>query len=411
MPAIFLNGSKNIKMKILYLGSLGFPHGSASVNRRFQLANIFINNGYKIFVLLRRGSHNFKTCNKLDIKTYQNIKKNLKYFHSSLIYFRPSNFLVRNIFKCIGYVVEIFSIIYLRIFRNYKIFLCDSIYISDIYYYSFLSKILNAKFIYDYVEYVDSLNYRNEILMDNIPKKFDNNMYNLVDEIICISENLQSLVLSQHPQKKTYLLPPTFDFIDYNGSVNRKNQILCCTSTAYLKNINFIIESFLNSNFKKNNFKLHLIVSGDSKIINDLLGYIRKDSLDEHIKISSNIKYETLLKEYASSYSFILHLTNAIQDCFRFPFKICEYAYFEKPLITTNNGPIPNLFQNNISCILYDSSIHDLTSKLNYVYLNEKKVETIGLNSKKEFYDYNIKKIELFNKLFLSNNENLSHNK
>ena len=131
--------------KVLYVGSFGFPYGSAIVYRMLQIATILNNIGYKTLVINRRGLHNKEYSIREGIKVYGKFK-DISYIHTSLNAYRPNNYIVRNIFKAFGFVIEFLTIIYQRIFCNCKLMVCNSTDLTSLRYYFYLSRLFRLKF-------------------------------------------------------------------------------------------------------------------------------------------------------------------------------------------------------------------------------------------------------------------------
>jgi glycosyltransferase involved in cell wall biosynthesis len=368
--------------KVLYVGSVGFPFGSAKSYRMFQIASILDNIGYKILVINRKAFHKKNVTKKEKIKVYGNYK-GIKYFHTSLNSFRVNNFILRNTFKVLGFVIEILTILYQTLFCNCKLIVCNSSDLFSLKYYFYLSRLLNLKFLYDYVEIIDSLNNRDAVSFNEITFKFDNKVNKYADFYIVISKYIDNHLSGLDSSVKKIILPPTQDF-DYFDNVKKfkcsQKYFMYCGSINYINAIKFVINAYSKSIAAQSDILLYLVISDiDSITSYNLKIYIDKFICNKKIFILTHISYELLISYYKSSEALLLPLRNTIQDKARFPFKISEYLASGRPIITSDVGVISEYFidnENALICIPDD--IDSFVEKLNYVIFNSYAANEIG---------------------------------
>jgi glycosyltransferase involved in cell wall biosynthesis len=329
--------------KVLYVGSFGFPYGSAIVYRMLQIATILNNIGYKTLVINRRGLHNKEYSIREGIKVYGKFK-DISYIHTSLNSYRPNNYIVRNIFKAFGFVIEFLIIIYQRIFCNSKLMVCNSTDLTTLRYYFYLSRLFRLKFVYDYVEFVDSLNNRDANSISELKLKFDNNINKYADFHIVISKYLDVYLSELDGKAKKIIIPPTqnFNFFDNIQKLSSNQKyFMYCGGIGYINAIKFLINAYSKSSATENDIMLYLVISGgDSKTMKQLQREIDELSCCKNIFILSQLPYDLLISYYKSSEALLLPLRNTIQDMARFPFKICEYLASKRPIITSNVGVV-----------------------------------------------------------------------
>ncbi len=391
--------------KVLYVGSLGFPFGSAMVYRMSQIATMLNYIGYKTLVINRRGLHNKQHSIREGINVYGKYK-DVSYIHTSLISYRPNNFIVRNIFKALGFVIEFLTIFYQKVFCNYKLMICNSIDLKTVKYYFYLSRLFKMKFVYDYVEFVDSLHNRDAKCINELILKFDNNINKYADFYIVISKYLDNHLSGLDKKAKKIIIPPTqnFNFFDNIKKLpGHQKYFMYCGAISYINAIKFVINAYNKSNAAETNIMLYLVISGgDSKTMNQLQIYTDKLSCRKNIIILSQLPYDLLISYYKSSEALLLPLRNTIQDMARFPFKICEYLASKRPIITSNIGVVSEYFIDNENALIaIPNDIDSFVEKMNYVVLNSFAANEIGNNG------YILGKNKFNNDLYNSNLLNL----
>ena len=381
--------------RVLYLGSNGFPFGSAMIQRQIQISKLFLDIGFKVNVLNRRGAHSKSIIQREKIKRsgkYQGIE----YIYCSLIPYKSTNFIIRNSVKIVGYITEFLLIFYYVLFKGAKYFFCNSISLNQLKYYSFLAKILRAEFIYDYVEYMDSLGDRNKNEIIDISNSFDHNFFKYTDKIVCISVFLKKHLEDLQYKKPIFKIPPIIDFSFFDKIEPKKDiespYFLFCGSAAYYDLITFVIRAFSFSLADSVGYKLKLVISGSLDQLQRVKIYIDTIENKESIMILSKLPYIDLIGYYKSSVALLIPISNNLQDRARFPFKICEYTAAKRPIITSDTGAITQYFKNNVNALISESGdIESFASKMNLIIEKPDLVNKVGLKGYKlgkEVFNY-----------------------
>ncbi|MBD0404484.1 glycosyltransferase [Flammeovirga sp. EKP202] len=370
-----------MKKNSLIVGSLGFPFGSADTYRILQLSRVFTQNNERCTIVNRFPLHSRAITTEENIKVADEIENNISYIHTSLVSFRHDNFIFRNIFKLIGYVLEIIYLIYKRFFKGTKILIVYSTKLQTLKYYARLAKILNYKIVYDYIEYVDSLKKREERDID-ITNGFDHQFYNYIDYCITISPYLNTHINKKAPHIPTLQLPPSVSFNEMDKIKSKETEpyILYCGGIAYIHVIKFILKAYKSSKAKQKDISLKIITHGKKNEILKLKQFINNDYSDYKIEILNNLSYEDLISSYKSAKALLIPLSDNVQDMARFPFKICEYTASKTPIITTNNGIINHYFENNNSAFISETYTElDFSKSINEAINNDNR--KVGLKS------------------------------
>jgi len=371
-----------ISKKVLYLGSNGFPFGSAMIQRQIQISKLFLDIGFKVNVLNRRGAHSKSITQREKIKKsgkYQGIE----YIYCSLIPYKSTNFFIRNSAKFLGYISEFLFIFYYVLFKDTKYFFSNCISLSQLKYYSFLSKLLKTELIYDYVEYMDSVSDRDQMEIEDASYSFDRNFYKYTDKIVVISNFLKNHLDNLQYKNPILKIPPIIDFSFFEGVDPKKNiefpYLLFCGSAAYFDIIIFVIRAFTSSKADHVGYKLKLVLNGSLDQLLRVKKYIDPLGNKENIVILSKLTYNDLIGYYKSSVALLIPISNNLQDRARFPFKLCEYTAAKRPIITSDMGAITEYFENNVNALISKSGdIESFASKINLILEKHDLANKIG---------------------------------
>jgi glycosyltransferase involved in cell wall biosynthesis len=377
------------KRTILYLGRKGFPVGMAETQRQLQISKAIQNEIDDVLVISRKGCYSQSTIEKEKINTSGSYE-GIKYVYTSGTPLYPSNFIVRNFLKIWGAIGEFVLILFYGLTRKITCVVSTSS-LPLLKYYWALTRVLNVKLVYDYVEYISSLEDRSIKMGADRKKNFDTLFFDYADSFIVISSYLEKHLMRM--TSKPYLIvPPIIDFEKFlriDLKPNDSNYFLFCGSTHYFDVVEFIIDAYRKSDNNKHGVGLVLIVNGSSKKISKLQKLIEKD---EKIKVLSNLSYEMLIGYYKNARALLIPLQNNLQDQARFPFKISEYTAASRPIVTSDSGAIIDYFQDGVNALLAKTGdVNNFSTKLNFVLNNPTEAERIAANGHalgKKFFNY-----------------------
>ena len=381
-------------MRILFCGLSGIPNkASASINRYMAIGQALSLNNEVIFV---NRFPLYKESEQQSVET----NTSFKIIDATNIKYRPQSFFKRNFIKYVSFIFEYQTI--KKINKEQKIdwFNVYTQFFGLLLFYCFLSKIFSFKTILHYVEFRSMFKKRTWLFRIN-DFLFDKFAVFLCDKIIPISTTLNRHILTLKRTAHTLIIPPICDFKYFDSikpEVSDRKYFVFCASTSYEEVFLFIIKSFLKIN-KSSEITLHLVINGDitNQTIKQLL-----EANKEIIFVFSKLEYKKLIAKYKGSVAQLIPLRNSIQDCARFPQKICEFLASNRPIITTGFGEINHYFMDNINAIVAtDYEINSYSKKMEWVLNNPNKLQTIANNSyifglnHFDTYSYS-SKIELF---------------
>ena len=356
------------------------------IQRQVQISKLALDCGLGVVVINRWGVYSKEIAKREKISVIDNFQ-GIDYMYSSLIPYRSTNFIVRNLAKLLGYIFEFFLIIYYVIFKNAKYIFCNTIDLRDLNYYSHLSKVLRVELIYDYVEFIDSIGVRNKENQVIVKPSFDDQIPNYTDKLIVISDYLRNKIIDSSSNLPMIKIPRIIDFSYFDDVIPMKNEnpyFLFCGSAAYLDIIEFIIKSFIGSDAVTKNYNLILVLSGSVNQILKVNEVISREKGLHKVKVLTQLSYIDLVSYYKSAYSLLIPITENLQDKARFPFKICEYSASKRPIITSNSGPILEYFEDNVTAFIAETENRsDFTNKINLAVNDVDLANLVGKNAYK----------------------------
>lgn len=240
-------------------------------------------------------------------------------------------------------------------------------HLLEFVFYRLLAKIINAKTVYQYVEF-RSVVKRNGLYHKLNGMLCDKYLFRFFDGIIPISSFLEKHTKRCAPNLPTVKIPPLcdFDFFDYvsqnmSPSYDSQKFVLFCGSAGYSETIRLIIDAYNLSKCDSNNIRLVLVTKGTSAEMNNV------SSLSEgntNIEIKSDLPYTELVELYHRAFVSMIPLRSTVQDTARFPNKIGEYCAAKSVILTTRVGDIPQCFHDKESALIADDCTPDNLAQL-----------------------------------------------
>ncbi len=349
----------------------------AAIQRQLQIAKALRSKDFRVIVLNRKGVHAEETIRRENINftgSFEGIE--YRYTSGSPIY--HNNFILRNLFKVIGLVGEVYFLVYYRIMHGVEFIVVNTTSLLQLKYYYFLTRLLKIRLLYDYVEYMSSLEDRS-VKIASTNKTFDTEFVHFVDSLIVISNFLADHVKKVAPSLSFIVIPPIIDFQKFEKIKSKppeSNYLLYCGSTQYSDVIGFILSAYQGSRAPQENISLILIVNGDQTKIDTLQNQIKNLPL---VFIKSGLSYTDLIGYYKSARALLIPLQDNLQDRARFPFKISEYTAAARPILTSDFGAIRYYFRHQENALLAIPENHlDFAANINFLLDNPEAAERIA---------------------------------
>ena len=370
----------NDKKNIVYLGSSGFPHGLAEIQKIIMISKAVIMKGNSVTVICKRAWHDKQS--RPDMKASGNFE-GIEYIYTAGTPFREPGFSNRSFLKIKGVFNEI--LLLRKLAKHNKIdaaILSTHSYYAVLYYY-ILSNIFGFKTILNYVEFysgvknkwnnLDSLNY---FLFDKYAPR-------QTDGVFIISEFLIDHLKKISPQKKYLKLPNLTDVERFNGIEFKEGDkyFLFCGAAGYLEIIKFIIDSFQGLNTEST--FLYLVINGHEFEKDEVRKYIDSCSCKDRIRFLTKLTDRELSSFYLNAIALLIPLRDTLQDKARFPHKIGEYLASGSPVISTNYAEVKYYFKDMENMLIAESYDVDLfQDKMQFALNHPQEAKSIGIKGK-----------------------------
>jgi len=338
-------------MFIIHIGPSGFPKDDSAIIQRIKLTFKSLKNaGCNPLIICKH------SLNQVEVNKRLNLYQGIPYILTSVLLTRPDNFLVRNLNKISGYIGELILLVKKRKSIDTAILYGHSFF--ELVYYRLLSKILNFKIVYQYVELSSSITYKSKLSTHINALLVERFRFYFCDGIIVISEFLKNRVHIRKSTLPTIKIPAICDFEQFKLSENIVNEkyLMYCGFIGYLSVIEFIIDLYCKLRENKcYQGKLLLAIgieNSDTEAYEKLLKKIKECGFKDSIILKINVPHKKLIKIYLEAELLIAPFRNVQQDIAGFHHKVGEYCAAGKPIISTNLGEMKYYFKDGFSAIL-----------------------------------------------------------
>lgn len=318
-------------MRITFVGLSGVPFLKRAIDVRLNATiQLFLDLGYDVDVVNRF------TVVKDDIT---NEKFNLINPYSQSANVGKFKFLCLYI---LALLYEPIRLISMNRKKHIDVLFVNSGHFADMFIYWIISRIIGAKIVYQYCEYRAAFETSNPYhkLNGYLISKYGAKLW---DGAICITTFLEEDCKRKNPKMQTLKMYPICNFNEF-GNVNPFNPdykyVMFCGSVEYKEVVDLIIDSYNNSKIKETH-KLLLVLRGSDAEIRKI------KTQNSHFVIKTNLSYTDLIAHYKGAKALLIPLRDSVRDIARFPNKVCEYCAAATIVITTNNGEMKYLFEDN----------------------------------------------------------------
>lgn len=249
--------------------------------------------------------------------------------------------------------------------------------------FAFCAKLFRKKVVY---------HFHNKGVRENQDGAFDHILYKKIFNdvyVILLSKLLYQDIEKYVPNEKVYCCSNGIqDFYAQDKVIqnttdhkNDKIKILFLSNLIKSKGI-FVLLDALNLLKEKNHDYECVIVGGEGDITeNQLVKRIKVLGLCKNVKYEGK-KYGDERFRYFNSADIFIHPT--MNDCF--PLVILEAFQFSLPVISTFEGAIPEIVENNVNGYLVNpNDIEGLAESIEFLFLNLPKIKSIGKVNRDKF--------------------------
>lgn len=363
-------------MHIVFVGLSGIAKRTRACDVRLAFMANMLAKSYDITLLSRYA------CKQKLVDT--NVTLDERVVQTDIIRSLKTGRIVSSILFGFSIFIEFFVLLSLNRKKKINALYVYSGHYIDFLLYWFVSRLVGAKLVYDYVEYKSILE-TNSLYAKINNKLVDHRGAKLWDGVLPISEFLKEKALEINPNLICQKVTPLCDFklydsIDSSNAPNEK-YILYCGSIGYQDVAELIAGAYSKSKLVEK-YKLVMVLSGNKNSISTF------NSRYPDVSVVSALPYNDLIAYYKKAEALLIPLRNNIRDTARFPNKICEYLAARGIIITTNVGEIPHYFEDGINAIVAEEySEAGLVEKFDKLALGWYDLESIH----KEAYETGLK--------------------
>jgi glycosyltransferase involved in cell wall biosynthesis len=243
------------------------------------------------------------------------------------------------------------------------------------------AKAMGAKMVY---------HFHNKGVSTRHDKWFDNILYKIVfknTDVILLSEHLYPDIQKYVPKSRVHIcpngIPEIVQKFKYQNEVTKPVEILFLSNLIESKGVYALLEAC--KILKKNGIIFHCTyVGGEGDIsAEELKQRIDKLDLSEVVHYAGR-KYGAEKSEVFSKADIFVLPTFYSNECF--PLVLLEAMQFSLPIISTFEGGIPDIVENNISGFLvHQRDIIDLAEKLELLINNPPMRQKMGTAGRKKY--------------------------
>lgn len=368
---------------IVHLGTNGFPHGMAAIERIRLLSLALLDSGVSVRVISHKGV--MKPEQEGDFPPHGQFQGiDYDFVNGSIV--RPESFWQRNLAKVSGRIQEWLFLRSLRRKKQLEAAVISSMDLFSLIYYRIICTLLGIPMIYQLVELNSAMANRQskaKQISDGLLEKY---ALGLPDAIWPISQLLTTFCQTRFAELPLLPIPVVCDYAAFDKirALDHEPYFLYCGSSSYAEVIYFLIDAFASlQTVERAGYKLYLIVGGEQDAKLNIQKYIVEQGLEDEVIMFSGLPYEDLIRHYKGAEALLIPLRPRKQDEARFPHKIGEYLASGKPIITTKIGEIPHYFTDEHDALVADSyEIETFAEKMRFVLNYPTQARLIGQNGK-----------------------------
>jgi glycosyltransferase involved in cell wall biosynthesis len=366
------------QMRIIYVGTDGFPIGMAQMERQKLISKGLIAAGCGVLVLSRVGVYE---QGKYDQVYSTGSFEGVPFLFAAGTPYRDPSKLKRLWLFGKGLVNEFLIIRQQKKLYGVSALMVSCLSFNEVVFYKIIALLLGIPMVLDNVEYFSSMQLKESRLKRIDFKFYDRYAFRLADKVVGISDFLVNIVRQGDKQKPVLKIPAIVDFSKFTSEARpTEDFFLYCGQAGYYAVISFIIGAYEKT--AHGNFGLYLVSNGnaaDMKMVKDRIMASAKAS---QIKLFSALPVQQLVDLYMTSKALLIPLRNTQQDIARFPHKIGEYCAAGKPIISTRIGEVGKYFKDGEDALLAETyNEEEFAAKLQVVVDEPEKASAIGRKS------------------------------
>lgn len=379
------------KIKLVVIGNLYYPYGSAPTNRIQAYSKGIVEKNYDVIVISIRGDFR----EEVDFN-YKGNYEGVNYIYSSYNLYRKNNFFHRNLLRLFGFFNGIYIIFKVRKHnKNFAILEYSTTIFNELVLF-IIARIIKVPIIREACEVPAVLRNKTsnpiKVFLDlEVRTK-------LYDGIIVISNFLEKQFGSLVRKNTLSILIPIL--VDLNrfglkrNSTDKQKYIAYCGSLKGNKDgVPILIRAF--SIFSKKNKEVNLYIIGDARgtdILENLKNLAKELHVVHRVIFTGEVSREKIPEYLINASVLALSRPNSIQSEGGFPTKLGEYLATGNPVVVTKVGEIPNYLKDKENAFLAEpDSAEAFAAKLDYVFSYPELAKNVGQKGKEvaeKYFNY-----------------------
>jgi phosphatidylinositol alpha-1,6-mannosyltransferase len=172
--------------------------------------------------------------------------------------------------------------------------------------------------------------------------------------------------------------------IGINNTLNEVPVVLSITRIIHRKGADLVLQALAKFADRHPNKPFLFIIGGEGPFEESLKKMTKKLNLSDKVMFIGPYQYNNLYKVFRAADIFVMPSRSDIMDVEGYGIVFLEAAICGLPSIGSNSGGIPDAIENNKSGFLVEEgNVDEISSKLEYLFLDKTGRETMGNYAKK----------------------------
>lgn len=390
---------RNNNDALIVIGRLAYPSATAPSNRvHLYCKALKKEKGFPFVINLH------STFVKPQSFTFLARYDGVPFYYAQKTIMREKLLIKRNINKIKGLINTLIILKRIKKKHDFKVLFYGTEVWDEFFLFIFL-KLMGVSIIRDCSEIPDFIKYEKKA--KNIHDFFLRQKLKMYDNLIVISDFLNSFYSQRFPNDKIFKVPILVDMNRFNSKVKKsKSGEILISYVGYMGGNKDGLENLIDSMAivakTNNNTFLQLIGTAPDKDLLRLKNKVFSLGLSKRILFLGKKPVDEIPSLLENSDILVLARPNNVQAKAGFPTKLGEYLASGKPVVITVTGEIPKYLKNNLSAYLAKpDDIPDFANKLIYA-LSDENSELIGQRGyevAKKSFNYELYGKEILNVL------------
>lgn len=386
---------ENKKTAVAILSNYSFPYGLAPTTRILSYSKGIIENGGSVDVF-NHGSH-------LKSSGYERSKSGIYQEISYHFTFRGYRFkykILRKLIRFTGYrFFKAYILCAIKMYREnkkkkFKCMLICSDSFKNLFFYSYLAKILRIYPIFIFDEYPIPIRHKLKTRIPRWKELLFKIALKKISAYISISETLKEYYCNLI-SKPTHILSVITDISRFNFKTNINNSYAKQKYLCYMGNMELakddvdnIIRAFSLISDRFGDLYLYLYGKPSNETKTILNNLISKLKLENRVIIKGRVNNTKVPEILEKAYILVSSQPDTVRASGGFPTKLGEYLASGTPTLLTNVGENASYVKHRVHLFFANpNNINDYAEELKYIIENYQEALDVAKNGKKYIYE------------------------